>query len=61
MCGSFLDSAQAQVETRTPGLLLVVLRDWAWFTTAKWADYEPDGAQNTNSTTHMLANKKYMY
>ena len=53
MCGSFLDSAQAQVETRTPGLLLVVLRDWAWFTTAKWADYEPDGAQNTNSTTHI--------
>ena len=33
-------------------LLLLVLRDWAWFTAAKWADYEPDGAQSRNPTMH---------
>ena len=31
---------------------LLFLRDWAWFTVAKWADYEPDGAQSRNPTTH---------
>ena len=48
----FFYSTQAQVETKILGPLLVVLRDWAWFTAAKWVDFEPDGAQNTNPTTH---------
>ena len=52
ICWFFLDGAQVQVETRTLGLLLVVLRDRAWFIAIKWADYEPIGAQNTNPTTH---------
>ena len=34
--GPFLDSTQAQVETRIMGPLLVILVDWAWFTIAKW-------------------------
>ena len=34
--GPFLDSTQAQVETRILGPLLVILVDWAWFTVAKW-------------------------
>ena len=41
--GPFLDSAQAQVETRILGPLtrilgplLVVYVDWAWFTATKW-------------------------
>ena len=64
MCeGPFLDNVQAQVEARTLSLLVVVLRDWAWFTAAKWADYKPSGAQSRNSTIHtyILANKKYIY
>ena len=50
--GPFLDGAQTQIEARTRGLLVVVLRDWAWFTTTKQVDYEPDGAQSTNLTTY---------
>ena len=34
--GPFLDSIQAQVETRILGPLLVILVDWAWFTVPKW-------------------------
>ena len=34
--GFFLDSSQAHVETRILGPLLIVLVDWAWFTTAQW-------------------------
>ena len=53
MCeGPFLDNVQAQVEARTLGLLVIVLRDWAWFTTAKWDDYKPSGAQSRNPTIH---------
>ena len=53
MCeGPFLDNVQAQIEARTLSLLVVVLRDWAWFTAAKWADYKPSGAQSKNSTIH---------
>ena len=52
VCGSFLDGAKAQVETSTLGLLVVVLKDWAWFTIVKLADYKLDGAQNMNPTTH---------
>ena len=37
---------------RTSNLLIVVLRDWAWFTATKWTDYEPNGAQSKNPTTH---------
>ena len=32
---AFFLSTQAQVEIRSPGPLLVVLVDWAWFTAAK--------------------------
>ena len=28
------------------------LRDWAWFTATKWANYKLDGAQSRNPTTH---------
>ena len=61
--GPFSDSVQAQVKARILGLLVVVSRDWAWFTAAKWADYKPSGAQSRNSTIHtyILANKKYIY
>ena len=37
---------------RTSDLLVVVLWDWAWFTAAKQAGYEPDGEQSRNPTTH---------
>lgn len=50
--GSFLDSVQAQVEAKTLGLLVVVLRDWTWFTAAKRVDYKPGGAQSRNLTIH---------
>ena len=50
--GPFLDSTQTQVETKIMGPLLVVLRDWAWFTTTKWTDFEPDGAHSTNPITY---------
>jgi len=50
--GPFLDSVQAQVEARTLGLLVVVSRDWTWFTAVKWADYKPSGAQSKNPTIH---------
>ena len=50
--GPFLDNVQAQIEARTLGLLVVVSRDWAWFTTAKWADYKPSGVQSKNPTIH---------
>ena len=43
----FSDSIQAQIEARTLSLLVVVLRDWVWFTIAKWADYKPSGAVDT--------------
>ena len=49
--GPFSDNV-AQVEGRTLGLVVVVLRDWAWFTAAKWADYKPSGAQSKNLTIH---------
>jgi len=39
-----LDGAQTQIGMRTSDLLVVILRDWAWFTATKWVDYEPDGA-----------------
>ena len=50
--GPFLDNVQAQIEARTLGLLVVVSRDLAWFTTAKWADYKPSGVQSKNPTIH---------
>ena len=50
--GPFLDGAQVQIGIRTSNLLIVVLRDWAWFTATKWTDYEPNGAQSKNPTTH---------
>ena len=40
----FFFSTQAQVETRIPDPMLIVLRDWAWFTVANWADFELGGA-----------------
>ena len=36
------------------------LRDWAWFTTTKWADYEPDGAQSRN-LQHIHTSKQEIY
>ena len=58
-----MDSVQAQVEARTLGLLVVVLRDWVWFTATKWANYKPSGARRKNPTIHtyILANKIYIY
>ena len=35
-----------------PWALLLVLRDWTWFTTTKRANYELGGAQSRNPTTH---------
>ena len=57
-----MDKVQAQVEARTLDPLVVVLRDWVWFTAAKWVDYKPSGAQSKNPTIHtyVLANKKYI-
>ena len=53
MCvGPFLENTQAQVEIRILGPLLVVLRDWVWFTATKWADYKPSGAWRKNPTIH---------
>ena len=47
--------------TRTLGLLVVVfLRDWAWFTTTKWADYKLDGAQSRN-LQHIHTSKQEIY
>ena len=50
--GSFFLSTQAQVETRILGQIIIVLRDWTWFTAANWADFEPSGAQSMNPTTY---------
>ena len=53
MCvGFFFFRTQVQIETRNLGPILIVLRDWAWFTASNWADFKPDGAQSTNPTTH---------
>ena len=48
----FLDSTQAQIETRILGLILIV-----WWTRLGspqlyWADYEPSCAQNMDLTIH---------
>ena len=47
-----MDGVQVQVKARTLGFLVVVLKDWTWFTATKWVDYESDGAQRRNPTTH---------
>ena len=60
--GPVLNSVQAQVEARILGLFVVVLRDWAWFTTVKWADYKPSGAQSKNPTIiHTSKQEIYMH
>ena len=48
----FLDSTQAQVETRILSLILVVW--WTGFGSPQlyWADYEPSCAQNMDPTIH---------
>ena len=44
--GSFFDKVQAQIEVRTLGPVVMIWRDWAWFTAVKWLFYKPSDAQS---------------
>ena len=63
VCGFFFFfSTQVQVETRILGLVLIVLRDWAWFTAAKLGWFRTRWCTEHKSyNTYMLIYKKYMH
>ena len=57
---NFFRQCLGSSKARTLGLLVVVSRDWAWFTATKWIDYKPKYIEQESYNTYILAKKKYI-